>query len=66
MDESHHSGDFAAERAGVHHQAAADGAGNAFAEFEALEAALDNRFNQRAEIHARARGDFRIVDRNFD
>ena len=62
MDESHDARDLATERAGIHHQAAADGAGNSFAEFETLESALDDSFDQLAEIDARARGNFHIVD----
>src|SRR5208282_13462 len=65
MNEGHHPRDLAAERAGIHHQSAADGAGNSFAEFEAREPARDHRFDQLAEIDARTRGNFDIVDRNF-
>ncbi len=56
MHQRHDAGDLAAEGAGVHHQSAADGAGNSLSEFESFETVLDDGLlDQRAEIHARRR-----------
>ena len=65
MNEGDDSSDLAAERARIHHQPTADGTGNSFAKFETLEATLNHGFDQRAEIDARARDNFHIIDRNL-
>src|SRR6202023_647457 len=61
MHQRHDFGNFAAERAGVHDQAAADGAGDSFAEFEPLEAAIDNGLDQGSERGRGARDNFDAV-----
>ena len=54
--------DFAAERARVHHQSAADSAGNAFAEFEPLKTPIDNCLDQGTERCASACDDFGVIN----
>ena len=57
-----HSRDFAAKRARVHHQAAADAARDTLAELKSLEAAIDRILNQRAELRGRTRADLHVVE----
>src|SRR5271156_6399384 len=65
MHESDNLGNLAAERTRIHHQSAADRAGNAFAEFEPLKTAIDYFLHQRPERGGRASDYSRVVDSYF-
>src|SRR5258705_11586291 len=54
-------GNFAAERAGIHDQPAADSAGDTFAEFEPLEAPIDNVLDQGSERGGGTRDNFDAI-----
>src|SRR6185437_9726025 len=62
MHQPHYPRDFAAERAGVHHQSAADAARDALAELEALEPAFDCLLDQRAELRGCSRAHSHVVE----
>src|SRR5260370_3509215 len=67
MHQSDYLGDLAAERARIHDQSAADGAGNSFAEFEPLESAIDHGLDQGSECGSGARHHFDsvVIELNF-
>jgi hypothetical protein len=61
MHQRYDFGNFAAERAGIHDQPAADSAGDTFAEFEPLEAPIDNGLDQGSERGGGTRDNFDAI-----
>src|SRR5438552_18037219 len=61
MDERDDFGNFAAERASIHDESAADSTGDSFAEFEPLKAPIDDGLDQGSERSCSSRDNFDAV-----
>jgi hypothetical protein len=62
MHQRHYPRHLTAERTRIHHQAAANGTGNAFAKLESRQSAIDDGLDHRAKLHRSADRRFHIVD----